>query len=101
MKKWADYLIYAVKTNPNQTQIDSAEIHPDFSNPIYQTLILPRTDIITNIKKGFTYTTVYKTATGKLRKGENIHLTNINGQDYLRTDTKTAPSDNFDNVPEF
>jgi hypothetical protein len=101
MEKWADYLIFAVKTNPNQTHIDSVEVHSDFRSPINETLNLTRTDIINNIKKGFTYTTVYKTKTGKLRKGENIYLTNVNGQEYLRTDTKNnAAADNFDNVPE-
>lgn len=101
LEKWADYLIFAVKTNPNQTHIHSVEVHSDFCSLVCETLILSRTEIIANIKKGFTYTTVYKTKTGKFRKGENINLTNINGEDYLRTDIKNnTPSDNFDNVPE-
>jgi hypothetical protein len=101
MEKWADYLISGVKTNPNLTLIDSVEVHSDFNAVVYETLNLSRNDIINNIKKGFTYTTVYKTKTGKLRKGEKVYLTNVNGEDYLRTDTKNdAPQDNFDNVPE-
>ena len=101
MEKWADYLIFAVKTNSNQTHIDSVEVHSDFRSTVHETLNLTRNDIINNIIKGFTYTTVYKTKTGKFLKGENINLTNVNGQDYLRTDTKNdAASDNFDNIPE-
>lgn len=56
LEKWADYLIFAVKTNPNQTQIDSVEVHSDFCSLVCETLSLSRTDIIANIKKGFTYT---------------------------------------------
>ena len=101
MEKWADYLISGVKTNPNLTLIDSVEVHSDSNAVAYETLNLSRTDIINNIKKGFTYTTVYKTKTGKLRKGEKIYLVNVNGEDYLRTDTKSnVAQDNFDNVPE-
>jgi hypothetical protein len=101
MEKWADYLIYAVKTNPDQTHIDSVEVHSDFRSLVCETLFLSRNDIIDNIKKGFTYTTVYKTKTGKFRKGENIYLVNVDGKEFLRTDTKNnAAKDNFDNVPE-
>ena len=101
MEKWADYLIFAVKTNYNQTHIDSVEVHSDFRSTVHETLNLTRNDIINNIKKGFTYTTVYKTKTGKLRKGEKIYLVNVNGEAYLRTDTKSnVAQDNFDNVPE-
>jgi hypothetical protein len=100
MEKWADYLISGVKTNPNLTIIDSVEVHSDLNSVIYETLNLSRTEIINNIKKGFTYTTVYKTRTGKLRKGEKITLVNVNGEEYLRTDIKNAAQDNFDSVPE-
>ena len=101
MEKWADYLISGVRTNPNLTLIDSVEVHSDFNAVVHETLKLSRTDIINNIKRGLTYTTVYKTKTGKLRKGEKIYLVNVNGEDYLRTDKKSnAAQDNFDNVPE-
>jgi hypothetical protein len=101
LDKWADYLVSAVKTNHNQTQIHSVEVHSDFGCVVCETLILLRADVIANIKKGCTYTTVFKTAIGKWRKGEDVHLVNVNGEDYLRTDTKSTASDNFEHVPEF
>lgn len=100
MQKWADYLVSAVKTNPNQPRIDSLEVHSDFGNMVCQTEILPRADVIANIKKGITYSTVFRTAMGKWRKGEDVRLVTKNGEDYLRTDTKSEAQDQFDNVPE-
>lgn len=100
MQKWADYLVSAVKTNPNQPRIESLEVHSDFGNMVCQTEILSRADIIASIKKGITYSTVFRTAMGKWRKGEDVRLVTLNGEDYLRTDTKSEAQDQFDNVPE-
>jgi hypothetical protein len=53
------------------------------------------------MKKGCTYATVFRTAIGKWRKGQEVHLINVDGEDFLRTDSNKTASDNFDNVPEF
>jgi hypothetical protein len=53
------------------------------------------------MKKGCTYATVFRTAIGKWRKGQEVHLVNVNGEDFLRTDSKNnIASDNFDDVQE-
>jgi hypothetical protein len=100
LHKWADYLVSAVRTHPNQNRIESLEVHSDFGNMVSETALLSREDVIANIKKGVTYSTVFRTAMGKWRKGEDVHLLTINGEDYLRTDTENTPQDQFDDVPE-
>ena len=52
------------------------------------------------MKNGVTFSTVFKTPMGKWRKGDDVHLVTINGEDYLRTDNKCIAEDQFDNVPE-
>jgi hypothetical protein len=100
--KWADYLVSGVKTNPNHTHILSVEVHSDFGCVVCENIILTRVELIANIKKGTTYATVFKTAIGKWRKGQEVRLININGEEFLRTDSKNVvASDNFDDVPEF
>jgi hypothetical protein len=101
MDKWADYLVSAVKSGQDQKRIDSVECHSDFGCVVCEVIILSRADLIANMKKGCTYTTVFRTAIGKWRKGQDVHLVNVNGEDFVRTDVKTASSDNFDDVPEF
>jgi hypothetical protein len=102
MDKWADYLVSAVKTNSDQKHIDFVECHSDFGCVVCENIIVSRVDLIINLKKGCTYATVFRTAIGKWRKGQEVHLVNVNGEDYVRTDLKdTYASDNFDEVPEF
>ena len=102
MDKWADYLVSAVKTNPDQIHIDFVECHSDFGCVVCENIILSRTDLILNIKKGCTYATVFRTPMGKWRKGQEVTLVIVDGKDFLRTDSKNSvASDNFDDVPEF
>jgi hypothetical protein len=102
MDKWADYLVSAVKTNSDQKHIDFVECHSDFGCVVCENIIVSRVDLISNIKKGCTYATVFRTAIGKWRKGQEVRLVNVNGEDFVRTDLKnTDASDNFDEVPEF
>jgi len=102
MDKWADYLVSAVKTCSDQKHIDSVECHSDFGCVVCENIILSRTELISNIKKGYTYTTVFRTAIGKWRKGQDIHIVTVDCEDFLRTDSKnTVAADNFDDVPEF
>jgi len=102
MDKWADYLISAVKTNPDQKQIDFVECHSDFGCVVCEHFIISRTDLILKMKSGCTYATVFKTASGKWRKGQDVHLVTVDNKDFLRCDLKnTIAKDNFDEVPEF
>jgi hypothetical protein len=102
MDKWADYLISAVKTNPDQQRIDFVECHSDFGCVVCENIILSREDLISKIRNGCTCTTVFRTPMGKWRKGQDVHLVIVEGTEYLRTDLKTTvASDNFDEVPEF
>ena len=102
MDKWADYLVSGVRTGPDQKHIDSVECHSDFGCVVCENITLSRAELISNIKKGCTYATVFKTAIGKWRKGQEVRLVNVNGEDFVRTDSKNVEaSDNFDDVPEY
>jgi hypothetical protein len=102
MDKWADCLISAVKTSPDQKHIDFVECHSDFGCVVCENIILSRTDLISKMKKGCTYATVFRTPMGKWRKGQDVHMVIVDGKDFLRTDSKNnVASDNFDEVPEF
>jgi hypothetical protein len=101
MQKWADFLISAVKSGPTQECIDYVEVHSDIGCVVCETLIVSRAELIENLKKGCTYTTILRTAMGKWRKGEDVCLVNVNGKDYLKVGAKDCtPQDNFENIPE-
>jgi hypothetical protein len=100
LQKWADYLISGVKTDSNQNLIRTVEAHSDFGCMVCETAIFSRADLIANLKKGVTFSTVFKTPMGKWRKGDDVHLVTVNGEEYLRTDNTCVAQDQFDNVPE-
>lgn len=101
MQKWADYLISSVKTKTGRLTIDSLEVHSDFGSMVCETSVITRAAVIANIKRGVTYTTVFRTAMGKWRKGDDVHLVTVDGQEFLRTDSELVAKDQFDDVPEF
>ena len=102
MDKWADCLVSAVKTNSNQIFVDFFECHSDFGCIVCENVILSRTELISKIKNGCTCATVFRTAIGKWRKGQDVHLVVVDGKEFIRTDLKNSvASDNFDDVPEF
>ncbi len=82
--------------------MDFLECHSDFGCVVCEHIVLSRTDIISKIKTGCTYVTVFRTAIGKWRKGQDVHLVVVDGKEFIRTDLKNSvASDNFDDVPEF
>jgi len=102
MDKWADYFLSAVKTISDQKYIDSIECHSDFGCLVCENIVLSRTELVINMKKGYTYAKVFRTAIGKWHKGQELHLINVDGEDFLGTYLKNnVASDNFDDVAEF
>ena len=100
MQKWADYLISGVKTDSNNNKVKTVEAHSDFGCMVCETKVFSRVDVIDHIKKGLTFSTVFRTPMGKWRKGDDVRLVTVDGKDYLRTDSQVLASDQFDNVPE-
>lgn len=100
MQKWADYLISAVRSKAGSPTVDTLEVHSDFGNMVCETSIVSRAEVIANIKRGVSYTTVFRTAMGKWRKGDDVHLVTVDGKEYLRTDSDLIAKDQFDDVPE-
>jgi hypothetical protein len=102
MDKWADYLISAVKTDSDQKLVNFVECHSDFGGIVCEHVILSRNELISKMKTGCTYATVFRTAIGKWRKGQDVHLVIVDCKEFVRTDLKnTVASDNFDDLPEF
>ncbi|BCM11202.1 DUF3892 domain-containing protein [Ralstonia pseudosolanacearum] len=101
MTKWADYLISAVQFNPKRTHINRLEIAPDNGDGVGKFLIYERETIVSAIKKGTTFSTIYRNGDGKWNKGKEVFIVPINGTEYLKTVADNKLVDNLDNLPEF
>lgn len=100
MQKWADYLISGVKSIRGSNRISYAEVHSDFGCLVCETTVESREQVMANIKRGISYATVFRTTLGKWRRGEDVRVVTVNGEEYLRTDAKPEAGDNFNDAPE-
>lgn len=101
MEKWADYLISAVQFNPERTHINKLKIAPDDGDGVGAFLIYERQRIVSAIKSGTTFSTIYKNGNEKWIKGKDVIVVEINEVEYLKTIADDKLVDNLDNLPEF
>jgi len=101
MTKWADYGVSAVRFNNAHTHIDRARAHPDNGDTIGAGTEYSRPDIVTAIKKGVTFVTIFKGSDDKWNKGQPVYIIKINGIEYIKTVDNGKAVDNLDNLPEF
>jgi hypothetical protein len=101
MNKWADYGISAVKFNYAHTHIDRVRVHPDNGDSIGASFEQSRMDVITAIKKGTTFVTIFKGNDGNWKKGQPVYIIKVNGVEFIKTVDNGKAVDNLDDLPEF
>ena len=101
MEKWADYLISAVRYNPEHTRIIKVREHEDLGDKVGQATEVTRQEVISKIKQGKKYMTIFRTKDGKWKRGEEVHILTIDGEEFIRTDANKIKADNLGNLPEF
>ena len=101
MEKWADYGISAVRYDQNNQYIDKVKVHLDNGGSIGQGETWSRKDVVSKIDDGKTFTTILKSSDGKWKKGQDVHVITVDGEQFLRTDANKRKSDNLENLPTF
>jgi hypothetical protein len=101
MSKWADYAISDVHFNNAHTHIDRVKARPDNGDQLGAATDHARADIVSAIKKGVTYVTIFKNKEGNWSKGQPVYIIKVNGTEYIKTVDNGKPVDNLDNLPEY
>jgi len=101
MVKWADYCISAVRFNNEHTHIDTVRKHTDGDSTIGDGTEVSRRIVISDLKRGVTYVTIFKEQNGKWQKGQKVYIVTVNGTEYIKTVEDRTTKDNLDNLPEF
>ena len=101
MNKWADYMISAVRYDSSHEKIESVRTHEDEGDKMGIGYYESRQKVVSNIEKGFTYSTVTKRADGRFNRGEEIHIIEVDCTKYIRTDRNKTNKDNLENLHEF
>jgi len=100
MSKWADYGISAVRFNSAHTHIDRLRTHADNGETIGAAVEQRRLDIVDAIKKGTTFTTIFRNGNDKWKKGQPVYVVKIHGTEYIKTTDNGKAVDNLDNLSE-
>ena len=101
MAKWADFGISAVRYSGNKTGIEQVMVHEDKDTTIGSGVEKTRNQVITGMKGGQTYVTILKGDGDKWKKGQDVHIIVVDGEEFIRTDANKRKSDNLENLPEF
>ena len=101
MDKWADFLISAVRYDSDHTRIVKVKQYEDQGDNVGNAQEVSRQEVITKIKNGKKYVTIFKTNEGKWKRGQEVHVLTVEGEDFIRTDANMKKADNLENLPEF
>ena len=99
MDKWADYLISAVRYNPQHTHIVNVKRHLDTGEGVATFDIIGRIIVVKDLKDRKAYKTNYQDNDRKWRESEHVRLVANTG--FITTDPNTTTRDNLGNLPEF
>ena len=98
MAKWADYLISQVSYSKDHV-VSVAIRHSDSEKGISTGTPIDRMTIISDIKNGITYLTIFQGKNTWL-KGDQIRTFSISGNPFLRIDGNRVELDNLGQIPE-
>ena len=101
MTKWADFGISAVRYSSDEAYIDKVKVHEDKDTEMGAGIEKTRKQVIAGMKLGQTYVTILKGDDGKWRRGQDVHIIEIDGEEFIRTDANKKKSDNLENLPQF
>ena len=101
MEKWADYGIAACRYNSEHTHIDKVIAHSDNGENFGPAVEYSRQEVITSIKAGKSFLTIFKNSAGNWGKGQPLIIITINGKEYIKTVDNNKEIDNLENLPEF
>ncbi len=101
-KKWADYLISAVRYQPETDNriIAYLKVHNDEMRFVGKGRTWSRTELLDALENGKSIATIRQDKEGKWVKCHNISLSSYN-ESFIHSDVRNIPGDYLENVEEF
>ena len=102
MAKWADYCIHEVRYDTDHKRIVKVKAKEDKGEELGSSEILTRQKVISNIKDGIEYITVFKKdGENSWSKGKKVIIVTVDNVEYIKTESNEKKVDNLENLPEF
>lgn len=102
MSGWGDYAITAVRYNNDETRIDQVkrrEVEPEALTSAEK---VDRSTVVADIEAGNEYTTaIWNEDSENWSLGDEIHVLEVNGGKFIRTDQNETEEDNLGDLPTF
>lgn len=101
MKKWADFLISAVRFSEerNNKVISYLKVHQDIEFAVGAGFTWSREEFMRAIKEGKTFYTIYKKNNGDWKKGNTVNIVRANGGMVI-TDDENLYQDHLSHLLE-
>jgi hypothetical protein len=100
MAGWADYGISAVRYRGDRPRIDRVEVRSDNTRVFGGARIWKRRHLMTAMERGMTFVTIHKGPMGRWMRGDKVHLTEGEGDHFLRTEGDGGDGDYLGELPE-
>lgn len=101
MVTWGDYAVTAVQYDEDGSQIVKVKRYDVGEDQLSNGTEKWRSEVVADINvDGYSYTTAFKNDDGRWELGEEIHVVDVHGTNYLRTDRNDIAQDNLGELPE-
>ncbi len=97
----ADYYIEKVRYNKGHTRIVWVSVRQDSSRKLGGAHNMVRKKMVSLLREGKQFMTIFRNPEGKYRKGQKISVIQVKGVDYIRTDKDEMEKDHLTDLPEF
>ncbi len=96
MSKWSDFVILDAVKDYRGTRIEKVYCCEDHGDKLGSGYWYSREYVITQIKRGWKYCTAIKNNYGTYRKGADVFVIEIHGEEFLKTRADGTKKDNLE-----
>jgi hypothetical protein len=101
MSEPADYYIEKVRYSKDRTRILSASVRENSGTKLSKAYDMQRDQILDLLHQGKHFMTIFRSESGKYRRGKPIRMAEVNGRDFIRTDQHQVKYDQLERIPEY
>ena len=99
MNHWADFVITAVRYDANHHRIIGLLVRRDEGDHLSTGSEWSREQVVAMIEAGYSFVTA-KSRDGQWYRGANVHVVEVDGEKFIRTDRNAQRADNLGALPE-
>ncbi|MDL0134869.1 DUF3892 domain-containing protein [Halobacterium salinarum] len=98
---WGDYAIVAVRYDYDHSRIVKVKRRKVADGHLESPTEEYRQTVVDDLENNIEYNTAFKNDEGNWDYGEDLHILEIEGEKFLRTDQNDEGEDNLGGLPEF